>query len=129
METLQQSKRANHSVAASNAVSKNAMPGLIRRKSLVASIAKPPVVQPKLKVNRPGDKFEQEADAVADKVMRMDGRENTKKSIFPSAGEDKNSLPRNPSHFSAERQPVNRIFNAAAPFSPAIIHRKEKKIF
>jgi len=29
------------------------------------------VVQPKLKVGKPGDKYEQEADAVADKIMRM----------------------------------------------------------
>ena len=30
-----------------------------------------PVVQPKLTVNQPGDAYEQEADAVADQVMRM----------------------------------------------------------
>jgi len=30
-----------------------------------------PVVQPRLTVNKPGDSFEQEADAVADQVMRM----------------------------------------------------------
>ena len=30
-----------------------------------------PVVQMKMAVNKPGDKFEQEADKMADKVMRM----------------------------------------------------------
>src|ERR1700712_947542 len=30
-----------------------------------------PFVQPKLTVNKPGDKYEQEADSMADKVMRM----------------------------------------------------------
>jgi len=30
-----------------------------------------PSVQPKLKINKPGDKYEQEADRVADQVMRM----------------------------------------------------------
>ena len=30
-----------------------------------------PVVQPKLKIGEPGDKYEQEADEVADRVMRM----------------------------------------------------------
>ena len=30
-----------------------------------------PVIQPKLKVGQPEDKYEQEADAVADRVMRM----------------------------------------------------------
>ncbi|MCO5947149.1 eCIS core domain-containing protein [Mucilaginibacter flavidus] len=37
-----------------------------------------PFVQPKLTVNKPGDKYEQEADSMADKVMRM---------AEPSAGE------------------------------------------
>jgi hypothetical protein len=30
-----------------------------------------PLIQPKLTINQPGDKYEQEADAVAEKVMRM----------------------------------------------------------
>jgi hypothetical protein len=30
-----------------------------------------PVIQPKLSVNEPGDRYEQEADAMADRVMRM----------------------------------------------------------
>ena len=30
-----------------------------------------PVIQPKLTINEPGDQYEQEADAVADRVMRM----------------------------------------------------------
>ncbi|WP_372771990.1 DUF4157 domain-containing protein [Mangrovibacterium sp.] len=35
-----------------------------------------PTVQPKLTVGRPGDKYEQEADAVADQVMRMEKSES-----------------------------------------------------
>jgi len=31
----------------------------------------PPLVQTKLTINQPGDRFEQEADRVADAVMRM----------------------------------------------------------
>ncbi len=31
-----------------------------------------PLVQPKLKINEPGDPYEQEADAMADRVMRME---------------------------------------------------------
>lgn len=39
---------------------------------------KPVKVQPKLQVNQPGDRFEQEADAMADKVMRMtDGNQSS----------------------------------------------------
>ena len=30
------------------------------------------VIQPKLKIGQPGDKYEREADAVADRVMTMD---------------------------------------------------------
>ncbi|MBB6109496.1 protein of unknown function [Mucilaginibacter lappiensis] len=35
------------------------------------------LVQPKLEVNEPGDQYEQEADAMADKVMRMPAGEST----------------------------------------------------
>ena len=42
-------------------------PGL-RRKPLSWQ---PPLLQPKLVVGRPDDKYEQEADRVADQVMRM----------------------------------------------------------
>src|SRR4051812_10369355 len=31
----------------------------------------PLIIQPKLAINEPGDEYEQEADAMADKVMRM----------------------------------------------------------
>ena len=35
------------------------------------SSVSPPLIQPKLKIGAPNDKYEQEADRVADKVMRM----------------------------------------------------------
>ena len=41
-----------------------------------------PLIQPKLTVNQPNDMYEQEADAVADKVMRMEDK-NTPSSFFP----------------------------------------------
>jgi hypothetical protein len=34
-------------------------------------VSQPPLWQPKLTINAPGDKYEQEADRVADTVMRM----------------------------------------------------------
>ncbi|SHN40831.1 DUF4157 domain-containing protein [Chitinophaga sp. CF418] len=37
-------------------------------------VTRSPVIQPKLAVNRPGDPYEQEADAMADRVMRMPGK-------------------------------------------------------
>ena len=40
-----------------------------RRRKLLGQ--RPPLVQPKLIINEPGDRFEQEADRVADQIMRM----------------------------------------------------------
>jgi hypothetical protein len=47
--------------------------GIQMRASRLSSTASPStaVIQPKLKVGEPNDKFEQEADQVADKVMKM----------------------------------------------------------
>ena len=41
-----------------------------------------PVIQPKLTVNQPNDSYEQEADAMADKVMRMTDNENSQQPFF-----------------------------------------------
>lgn len=35
-----------------------------------------PIIQPKLPINQPNDIYEQEADAMADKVMRMTNNES-----------------------------------------------------
>ncbi|MBO2011554.1 DUF4157 domain-containing protein [Hymenobacter negativus] len=59
-----------------------------------AATAAPPV-QMKLTVNKPGDKFEQEADRMADKVMRMPA---------PAASEEK-----------LQRQPDDKLQKAPAP--------------
>ena len=37
-----------------------------------------PLLQPKLEINQPGDQYEQEADAMADEVMRMPGPTTTR---------------------------------------------------
>lgn len=44
-------------------------------KPLMSSKKTKPTVQPKLTINAPGDIYEQEADAMADKVMRMSANE------------------------------------------------------
>ena len=45
-----------------------------------------PAVQPKLAINQPGDMYEQQADAVADMIMRMPVRNMTQSTFFrPSA--------------------------------------------
>lgn len=63
MEAVLQIGKQRPSVAFSQTVGKNALPGLSGRISQA-------VIQTKLKVNHPGDRFEQEADSVADKVLR-----------------------------------------------------------
>ena len=49
--------------------------------------APPPILQAKLKVNEPGDHFEQEADEVADTVMRMPASTSVP-SITETEGDD-----------------------------------------
>ncbi|MCF6407758.1 DUF4157 domain-containing protein [Chitinophaga filiformis] len=47
-------------------------------------VTRGPVIQPKLSVNRPGDAYEQEADAMANRVMQLSGK--------PAAGVTSNAL-------------------------------------
>lgn len=64
-------------------------------------------VQPKLTINTPGDQYEQEADAMADKVMRM----SANATINPVTGLIGTSLQRKCSHCEEEekrRKPIMR---------------------
>jgi hypothetical protein len=66
-----------------------------------------PVVQAKLTVNTPGDMYEQEADAMADRVMRMSSNETAK----PVTGLIGKSLQRKCAHCAEEekrKKPVMR---------------------
>jgi outer membrane protein OmpA-like peptidoglycan-associated protein len=51
----------------------------------------PAVIQPKLTVNEPGDMYEQEADAMADKVMRMSDKQRRPFFFPPAPGNSANS--------------------------------------
>jgi Domain of unknown function (DUF4157) len=53
-------------------------------------VSQPPLLQTKLSIGRAGDKYEQEADRVADQVMRMSG--NTAASNQPSAVSQRKSI-------------------------------------
>src|SRR4051794_16484062 len=83
-----------------------------------------PVVQMKMTVNKPGDRFEQEADRTADRVMRMP---------TPSAGQDR--LQRQPDD-KVQRREEEQILRAAVPGdrAPGVLgepvppHRAEEKI-
>jgi hypothetical protein len=73
MEVKQAGKLNNSVMAASRAAGKNAMPVLMRsnQKCVPTPTALPAFLQAKLQVNKPGDSYEQEANATADRVMRM----------------------------------------------------------
>jgi len=66
-----------------------------------------PVIQPKLTINQPNDVYEQEADAVADKVMRMTDHETVQAKFFKPAI---SSVQRKCEHCEEEekRAPVNK---------------------
>ncbi len=65
-------------------------------------------VRPKLIVNTPGDKYEQEADAMADKVMRMSSDETTHQ-LKPMTGLIGKSVQRKCAHCEEEqRKPIMR---------------------
>lgn len=64
METTHQIVRKNTNMAFANNIGKKSA-------SLNKGLNGYSVVQAKLSVNKPGDRYEQEADSVADKVMRM----------------------------------------------------------
>ncbi len=57
-----------------------------------------PVIQPSLKIGRPGDKYEQEADAVAEKVMMMSESETMQ--MQPVEEEEEESI---------QMQPVDQV--------------------
>lgn len=71
----------------------------------------PPVrIQPKLSINTPGDQYEQEADAVADKVMRMpDPASPARQSFF------------SPSNIGIQR----KVHQPEDELDKEILHRKE----
>lgn len=79
-----------------------------------------PFIQPKLKVNQPNDEYEQEADAVADKVMRMADSQpffssaiNIQRKCAHCEEEDKKRLQRKEQNLVIQRQDPN------APAAPS----------
>jgi len=71
-----------------------------------------PVIQPKLSVNQPGDMYEQEADAMADSVMRMADVSSSPQSFFRPT-----QLPvqRKCQHCEEEDKKAQRKESGAAP--------------
>jgi len=64
------SKWSSKDKRTSNSIGLNAAP-ILNKKSLSIFPNGNPFIQPKLKIGQPNDKYEQEADRVADRVMRM----------------------------------------------------------
>jgi len=63
-------KKASNNTSTSSPIGLNAAP-ILNKKSLAAFPTRHPLIQAKLKIGQPNDKYEQEADRVADQVMRM----------------------------------------------------------
>jgi peptide methionine sulfoxide reductase MsrB len=61
--------------------------------------------QPKLTINQPNDIYEKEADAMADKVMRMTGNENSHQPFFKPAV---SSIQRKCAHCEEEEKKMQR---------------------
>ncbi len=68
-------------------------------------VSKPLFFQPKLTINQPNDIYEQEADAVADKVMRMPDNESVLQPFFKPASP---SIQRKCTHCEEEEQQLQR---------------------
>lgn len=88
-----------------------------------------PLIQTKLKVNKPGDRFEQEADSVADKVMRMEA--GSKPHFFNS--QNNSGIKKSDTSGVNTNHPVINRSARLSPFSPTLVNRKsnsedEKKI-
>src|SRR5215208_5902718 len=64
-----------------------------------------PLVQPKLTVNQPNDVYEQQADAMAEKVMRMTEHESSGQSFFKSGD---SILQRNCEHCEKQERGLQR---------------------
>jgi outer membrane protein OmpA-like peptidoglycan-associated protein len=93
-------KRAANKVAPTRSVVES-LSGLGGRSAIA------PTIQPKLKIGEPNDKFEQEADRVADEVMRMPDRSES----------DTLSFPRQQSQVSALQGPLIAKFWASNQLS------------
>lgn len=86
---------------------------------LQKGLQQPFFFQPKLTINQPGDIYEQEADAVAEKVMRMPANENT--FFKPPA----NLIQRKCDHYEEEEKKVQmsgKAGNAGGVTAPLVVN-------
>jgi len=80
-----------------------------------------PVLQTKLTINEPGDRYEQEADRVADQVMRMPDPAALTAGIPNSSGEDK--IQHKCAHCGDEEEKLHRRESGPGPATaPPIVH-------
>ncbi len=98
----------------------------------------PVFFKPKLTINQPNDVYEQEADAVADKVLRMPDNESTLQAFFKPASP---SLQRKCTHCEEEKEMQCRETKTEATVAPSTetyinslsggraLHEKERSFF
>ena len=110
-ERLQQSNTEDSSASRVSSASS----GFGHDFSRISILSPSPVqVQPKLTVNTPGDLFEQEADRVADQVMRMSEPKMQRQAEPGGEEEVVRTSPWSPSGFSANRT-RRRCFKEQSP--------------
>jgi len=83
----------------------------------------PPAIQTKLTVNEPGDQYEQEADRMADQVMRMPDSNFhlQRKRGYPAGGPDEPCM-ESVSHSAQLRRSVAPVDMSSSAEPPAIVH-------
>jgi Domain of unknown function (DUF4157) len=79
-------------------------------------------VQPKLKINQPGDQYEQEADAMADKVMRMSDNKISGKSFKTSGTAVQRKCAECQKEDEERKLQRKENSNASGSVAPAIVH-------
>jgi hypothetical protein len=87
MEAVKQTGKTITTTAAAHATGKAAAPFIARSttaKNVTRASPVPAFIQPKLQVNKPGDRFEKEANTIADRVMRAHSNQDSARPVNPA---------------------------------------------
>lgn len=79
-------------------------------------------VQPKLQINQPGDRYEQEADAMADKVMRMSEKDVSQQSFKASHTAVQRKYAECETEDEEKKIQRKENNNSSPSFAPPIVH-------
>ncbi|MGN6401438.1 MAG: eCIS core domain-containing protein, partial [Flavisolibacter sp.] len=80
-------------------------------------------IQPKLEINQPGDRYEQEADAMADKVMRMSDKDVAQNSYNTSGTTIQRKCAECEKEDEEKKVQRKESNNSSQSFAPPIVHK------